>query len=1204
MRLCATCALLGLLFLTVFDISECLQTTVRPHKGSTVTVSTELPLDQCAVCTVSGVNDTSCHSSLSLVPEEEVKLLFNCSQPIEQAYTVTISRTIECTKDACSPVTVETQPSILTEFSRTLSWEVKAPEKTVVGLDIIGDGLIKTTQPCTNGIQYSMTTSKTNAEVSQYCRGGSMTRFDLTNQAVVSLQVKPNSQVDSVVFQASAGPLKGRTMVITVDSSTTVVISRDPKEAECDVCSVDGSTPDCRPTEKTMTNVERLSLEFSCQKPQEVYSVKMKKKIECTPSSCTPAAGEVDPDLFKDFKRSITWDISVPERTVLTLDFPGGLKENTGAENCDDGLQYSVSTTKSDGKTKSNSYCKSGTVSQLDLLGATTVTVEVPKGVELDAFTVKAAPRGGRMLIVTPDPDTIITISRVTSEPDCSVCLKMDPKQKCEPTYITLKDPRNTTVEFTCPRPQDVFIVEINREIDCTETSCSGNIGQAESSLFPDFNRTFTWDLKVVATRAFQLDFPEPGMRQIPNKETCPDDHTYSLVTYLRTGPATIGTFCKGGTVTTILARYKGRMSLQVPGDRKLVPIDFKLNVGPETSMVAIVKVNLPRGVSDTDFISANYPSDFPDNQQMQWHFTVPGMHNYTMRFRNHTSPECLNNEVEVAYQKEEKKAIKLTLTDSQPQHQQGNFNMVLKNCETNTTLQGLTLNYRVSVMRSGHPVLCAVDLTKRKGVSLQIEKVGSDPYCEMSINSKVEKKIHVEAGTKAGLAFLDCPHEDVRLTASKVIGCQNLTSCSATLLTVPRLDSCLAMPLHSFTWHLNVPQDSTVELTSPTGSLRQSLPGQECNQSVSLHVAEGDGFSVGEFCFKGMIQKVQVQGNVSVTATAKDFSKIKGHFLNVNYSREIAESIIYRVSPMESSPTLLATPNWPQGMKPSSTVAWIVTVPSQYQAHVHFVNISQPKCNDRHTAIKVRMLGDDEEMLSRREDEQAEDKLTVPRSFYLNMSNCIPEERNFGAVTKIVLQKKSNLLAILLGIAGVLLLLLIVLAVVCFVTKKKKKDKMNEESAIYMGKGNIFRPGDSHFTKARSDNESHVYASIDETMVYGHLLGDSSYADSMQDHFNGIQVDSYKTFTGPTEAELPVIKEPDHEPEMDQFKTFLDPSESFLPPRPRTPINRQDSLVFEDRRMVDNELYTFKSTGGINTIRLSGVDMEPQPSIVTEDSL
>lgn len=171
------------------------------------------------------------------------------------------------------------------------------------------------------------------------------------------------------------------------------------------------------------------------------------------------------------------------------------------------------------------------------------------------------------------------------------------------------------------------------------------------------------------------------------------------------------------------------------------------------------------------------------------------------------------------------------------------------------------------------------------------------------------------------------------------------------------------------------------------------------------------------------------------------------------------------------SSPSLLATPNWPHGMNPSSTVSWIVTLPSQYQALIQFVNVSQPKCKEMHTAISVKMLGHEEEITSRSEYEQVEDELLVPHSFYLNMSNCIPEEGQFGAVTKITLQKKTSkqaglilyttvekeihtllkfnqlitpcldfastdLLAILLGIAGALLLLLIVLAVVCIVTK------------------------------------------------------------------------------------------------------------------------------------------------------------------------
>lgn len=95
--------------------------------------------------------------------------------------------------------------------------------------------------------------------------------------------------------------------------------------------------------------------------------------------------------------------------------------------------------------------------------------------------------------------------------------------------------------------------------------------------------------------------------------------------------------------------------------------------------------------------------------------------------------------------------------------------------------------------------------------------------------------------------------------------------------------------------------------------------------------------------------------------------------------------------------------------MRSFSTVSWIVTLPSQYKAALQFVNISQPKCNDRHTSIKVKMLGQEEEIMSRREDEEAEDQLIVPRSFYLNMSNCIPEEGQFGAVSQIVLQKNSR---------------------------------------------------------------------------------------------------------------------------------------------------------------------------------------------------
>lgn len=95
-------------------------------------------------------------------------------------------------------------------------------------------------------------------------------------------------------------------------------------------------------------------------------------------------------------------------------------------------------------------------------------------------------------------------------------------------------------------------------------------------------------------------------------------------------------------------------------------------------------------------------------------------------------------------------------------------------------------------------------------------------------------------------------------------------------------------MPLHSFTWHITIPQDSTIDLQSTSRGLQQSLPGQECTKSSSLLVSEDGGSSLGEFCANGVIEKVQVHANVSVTALNRNFKKNLETFLNVSFSQEI----------------------------------------------------------------------------------------------------------------------------------------------------------------------------------------------------------------------------------------------------------------------------------------------------------------------------
>lgn len=99
---------------------------------------------------------------------------------------------------------------------------------------------------------------------------------------------------------------------------------------------------------------------------------------------------------------------------------------------------------------------------------------------------------------------------------------------------------------------------------------------QTDWPFFQDFNRTFTWDMRVSSfSKSFQLEFPAPGMKQIQSKEQCPDKHTYSLLMYLRAGPMDLGTFCQNGTITRVLFLWKGRLTLVVPKNISLNLFSF-----------------------------------------------------------------------------------------------------------------------------------------------------------------------------------------------------------------------------------------------------------------------------------------------------------------------------------------------------------------------------------------------------------------------------------------------------------------------------------------------------------------------------------------------------------------------------------------------------------------------------------------------------
>lgn len=125
-------------------------------------------------------------------------------------------------------------------------------------------------------------------------------------------------------------------------------------------------------------------------------------------------------------------------------------------------------------------------------------------------------------------------------------------------------------------------------------------------------------------------------------------------------------------------------------------------------------------------------------------------------------------------------------------------------------------------------------------------------------------------------------------LSCALISECSQIKDCprTPTQLQVPLLPPCLPTPLSSVTWTLRPPPHGTVELASPTG-LKQSFLGQPCNDSIVIKVAEGG--TVGDFCPKGAIQKIQIHTSVSVTVSGSDVKAQQKPVLYARMKEEIS---------------------------------------------------------------------------------------------------------------------------------------------------------------------------------------------------------------------------------------------------------------------------------------------------------------------------
>ncbi|XP_061675066.1 CUB domain-containing protein 1-like [Syngnathoides biaculeatus] len=788
---------------------------------------------------------------------------------------------------------------------------------------------------------------------------------------------------------------------------------------------------------------------------------------------------------------------------------------------------------------------------------------------------------GFQRVTLTPEPGTTVNISGEAAGSSCKVC--SGARRSCDKSLL-LKGDTPVTMEFTCPRPEDEFMVEIIRDIECTTKACIGDITQTDSGVDPwwDFHRRFTWNLKDSGPKSIQVDFSKTGLRQIPPSETCPDMHTYTFKAFQATGTAVLGKYCRAGPISSGQIQNKGSFSLDVPPGLRVQSDQFAVSVGEEIKSLAKITVRLPHGQSSSEVLSPNFPGSFPDDDVMEWYFEVTDINRVAIEFLDLTEPHCLKKETAAEYHSKGRLALVTALTDPQPVQIRGEFSLILRNCETDrrrADSQGLSLKLKVTSSRASSPVLCTVDMRKTKHLSVHLERLKSASDCEMKINSATREQITVPPGTVSLLSFQDCLPQDVNVIASGVIACNQLKDCPKfpVPLTVPSLPDCLPSPLSAVTWALRPPPHGTVELGSSTSPLRQSLPGRSCDDSV-ITLTEDDGTAVGRFCPRGAIEKVQIHSNVSVTVAGvggKALIQSGKSLLTASLKEDIAERYIFTVSPKREEPLLLGTPGWPAGMESYATVSWIVRLPPKMEAHLSFVNLSQPKCANRHTNIRVQRFDSLEEDYSRREDEAADD-VSVSESFYLNMSNCMPERGEFKVIAEITVQKDQLLIIIVSVVAALVLLFIVVLVVVCFVIKKKKK-KLEHQVSIYNPNGSAFQPRRNGFPKTREDNESHVYASIEDTLVYTHLLRKGAEMGIYNES------DTYQSFPGGADSQP---SQDDGEMETGVYRAYPSSSER-APPLPNRPPSHSYALV-------DNVIYQGRSSSDESPAKM-GARLEPE---------
>uniref|UniRef100_A0A8C3UWI6 CUB domain containing protein 1 n=1 Tax=Catharus ustulatus TaxID=91951 RepID=A0A8C3UWI6_CATUS len=724
------------------------------------------------------------------------------------------------------------------------------------------------------------------------------------------------------------------------------------------------------------------------------------------------------------------------------------------------------------------------------------------------------------------DNTTVMIKLKPGLSPSCRIRMKNVIRSE-----LNIKAGENVTFTFTCSTPEKYFIMEIQKNIDCVSGLCPfGDVHLYPLGL-PRLNRTYIWDVKASTKAGLELKFSTSWLRQIEPGKTCPDSVSYNISSCIDKAMVNIGTFCRNGSVSRIKLLGGVVMSLHLPWHLPFTTSGFNIANRASIKRLCIIE-SILKGESSITLMSPNYPLGFPEDELMTWQFVIPSNMRASMFFHNYSLSNCERKEERVEYyipgSPSNPEVFKLS--DSQPANIAGSFNMSLQGCDQDAQNPGiLRLLFQVVVQ---HPqvdenVTHLVDLSKEKNMTVTLHPEGwpsriplmSEPICLICKDPRTcDRVLTLTSGAVYRISFLCKDLSQLRITAEKGIGCMDIRWCQRKIysLSVPKAITRLSIRLHKFIWKLLATDMINVEIKSPSLKLQHSTAGR-CNASYRYSIVSATSeteLNVGEFCPGGSIEKIQMRNNITIAL--KTFGK---GFINESLPQDLKMSFVphikdectFTVSPNPKTEVCLQAPNWPYGLPPSVSISWFIIVPSKQTARLEFSKDRMGVACETGRAfvnIKEETLGAEEIVC--REDELLPQPRNMHHNFWVNVSNCKPVDK-----TRLTLQFQVTFadkpvdLGIILGVvAGAGVLTAIGLTVYC--VKKKKKKTQNPMVGVYNANVNTQMPGKKGLLgKGRQNNESHVYAVIDDAVVYGHLLKESNGSVAPE-------VDVYRPFDGP----------------------------------------------------------------------------------------